>query len=219
MIDADYQASLTGMAGCADSPGHNLTQIMTGTQALHSIIAELRPLLHVAPSDVELANAELALTAKIGRENILRRALAGIDDQFDVCLIDCPPSLSLMTVNALAAAHGVLVPLQPTSVDLRALDLFLATINDVRAQINPHLVLMGTVLTFYDPRYSLHAEVMKALQDASLDVLGTIGRSVKVAEASGAHLPISEYEPGNPQAESFQKLTKAVNKWLRSDHP
>ena len=175
MIDADYQASLTGMSGCAESPGHNLTQIMTGALSIRSVITELRSNLHLVPADVELANAELTLTAKIGRENILRRALAALDDQLDVCLIDCPPSLSLMTVNALAASQGVLVPLQPTSVDLRALDLFLATINDVHAQINPHLVLMGAVLTFYDPRYSLHGEAMKALQDAGLKVLGTIG--------------------------------------------
>jgi chromosome partitioning protein len=213
MVDTDYQSSLTNMAGCADAPGHNIAQVMTGAP-VRSVIVEIRAGLQLVPSDVELASTELQLIGKIGRENILRRALATVAGDYDIILIDCAPSLGLMTVNALAAAHGVIVPLQPTQTDLRALDLFLSTIGDVRAQINPGLQLVGLALMFYDGRYSLHGEAMQTLQAAGLPIVATIGRSVKVAEASGAHQAISEYEPGNPQIASYKQLTEAVITWL-----
>lgn len=219
LVDLDYQGSLTNMAGCAESPGHNITQIMLGgSLAMRNILVEVRPTLHLAPADVELASAEIALSGRIGRENVLRRALATIGDRFDVCILDCPPSLSVMTVNGLAAAQGVIVPLQPTPTDLRALDLFLATVNDVREQINAGLQLVGCALVFYDARYSLHAEATQALQDAGLPILGRIGRSVKVAEASGSHVPLSEFDAGNPQVTNILALTKAVKEWL-DDQP
>jgi chromosome partitioning protein len=201
LVDLDYQGSLTGMCGIAESPGHNITQVMAGALPMHNVIEELRPTLHLAPADIELADTELTLSAKIGREYILRRALATIGGAYDVCLLDCPPSLSVMTVNALAAAHGVLVPLQPTSTDLRALELFLSTID-----------------TFFDGRLGLHADAIKAIDDAGLQVVGNIGRSVRVAESAGAHMPVSEYEPSNPQSENFRKLGEAVSEWLQKDH-
>ena len=216
MVDLDYQGSLTSMAGCTESPGHNITQVMSGAP-MRSVIQELRPNLAIVPGDIELADAELALSAKIGRETQLRRALAYVANDYDVTLLDCPPSLSVMTVNGLTAAQSVIVPLQPTSTDLRALELFLQTIETVRTQINPALHLMGVILTFFDGRYGLHADAVKALEDAGLHIVGTVGRSVKVAEAASAHKPISEYEPGNPQTASYQQLGEAVNAWL-NDH-
>jgi chromosome partitioning protein len=218
LVDLDYQGSLTNMAGVAESPGHNITQVMAGALPIRNIIEELRPTLHLAPADIELADTELTLSAKIGREYILRRTLATISGAYDVCLLDCPPSLSVMTVNALAAAHGVLVPLQPTSTDLRALELFLSTIDTIYNQINHDLRLIGICFTFFDGRLGLHADAIKAIDDAGLQLVGSIGRSVRVAESAGAHMPVSEYEPDNPQSENFRKLGEAVNEWLQKDH-
>ena len=213
LVDLDYQGSLSGMAGLPDTPGRNITQVMTGALPIRAVITTLRPGLDIVPADIELADAELTLTAKIGRENILRRALSTLTG-YDLAILDCPPSLSVMTINALAAARGVIVPLQPTATDLRALDLFLATVEDVRAEINPQIGLIGVVLTFYDARYGLHNDVVAHLIGAGLPIVGQIGRSVRVAEASGAHLPLAEYDPANPQAESYTRLSEAVIKWL-----
>jgi chromosome partitioning protein len=214
MVDLDYQASLTHMAGCPDSPSHNIAQVMTGALPLRNVVQDLRPGLAIVPSDIELADVEISLIARIGRENILRRALATIAGGYDVCLLDCPPSLFVMTVNGLTAANGVLIPLQPTQTDLRALDLFLATIGNVRKETNAGLELLGVVLTFFDQRYGLHTAVTKALHDAGLTIVGTIGRSVKIAEATGANMPLSEYDAGNPQAQSYKQLAEAVDEWL-----
>lgn len=216
LVDLDYQASLTHMTGCADSPGRNIAQVMIGALPLRNVVQDLRPGLAIVPADIELADVEISLIAKIGRENILRRALATIGGNFDVCLLDCPPSLFVMTVNGLTAAHAVLIPLQPTQTDLRALDLFLATISNVRKETNAVLQLLGVVLTFFDARYGLHGVVTRALQDADLPIVGTIGRSVKIAEATGAHMPLSEYDAGNPQAQSYKQLAEAVTEWLEN---
>lgn len=216
LVDADYQADLSSMTGAPESPGRNLSQVMTGARTMRQVALQIRQNLTLAPSDIELANVDAALAHKIGRENILRRALAAVASDYDVCLIDCGPSLGLMTINALAAAGAVLIPLQPTSTDLRALQTFLATINDIR-QINPDLQVLGTVLTFYDGRYALHNEAVEALRAANLPIVARIGRTVKAAEATGAHLPLSEYDRDNPQVENFQHLTQAVIQWLQAN--
>jgi chromosome partitioning protein len=214
LVDCDYQGSLSSMAGCESVAGRNMTQVMTGKLPLRNVITVIRPTLHLAPADIELAHAELEISSKIGRENILRRALVPVGADYALAILDCPPALGVMTVNALATAHAVLIPLTPTSTDMRALDLFLATVADVRNQLNPGLQLLGVVLTFFDPRYGLHGDVIRALQDANLPIVGTIGRSVKVAEATGAHLPISEYDVSNPQAQAFKVLSGEIDQWL-----
>ena len=216
LVDLDYQASLTAMSGLPDSPGHNITQVMTGKSTMRTVARPLRPGLSIVPSDIELADTELTLANKIGRENILKRALSAVDG-FDVAILDCPPSLSVMTINALAAAAGVLVPLQPTPTDLRALDLFMTTLDEIERVVNPALVLLGVILTFFDQRYSLHGDVVKHLDEAGIPVVAKIGRSVKIAESTGAHLPLSEYDADNPQVTSYHDLSKAVIAWL-NDH-
>lgn len=216
LVDLDYQSSLTAMAGLADCQGKNITQVMSGALSMRVVIKQLWPNLAIVPSDIELADTELALTARIGRENILSKALASLDG-FDVAILDCPPSLSVMTINALAAADAVIVPLQPTQTDVRALDLFLATFEAVKAVINPALQLMGVVLTFYDARYGLHGDVVRKLEGANVPILARIGRSVKIAEATGGHVSLNQYDPGNPQVDSYRQLTQAVMKWLK-DH-
>lgn len=216
LIDLDYQASLTGFAGISDGAGSNITQVMLGERNISDVIRTLRPGLSIIPSDIELSSAEMVLSNKIGRENILKRALAKSKD-YDVVLLDCPPSLNVMTVNALSAANGVVVTLTPTATDLRALEIFLTTLNEIKEVINPVLELIGVVLTFYDARYGLHGDVDKNLKDAELPVIARIGRSVRIAESTGAGIPLREYDTGNPQIQNYQMLSKAVITWL-NDH-
>lgn len=214
LVDLDYQASLTNMAGVSDVIGRNITQVMYGTAQIGSVIHKLRDTLDIVPSDIELADSELALAGKIGRESILRRALNSVAHDYDVCVLDSPPSLSVLTINALTACSGLLVPIQPTATDLRALELFLSTVANIREQINPHVVLMGIVLTFFDQRANLHAEAVHALSEAHLPILAQIGRSVKVPESTSVHLPLSEYDASNPQTANYQHLSNEVKVWL-----
>jgi len=134
-------------------------------------------------------------------------------------VIDCPPSLGLLTINALSAANAVLIPTQAQIVDLRGLRLFLETLEQVRREINPDLETLGILLTFYDRRLMHHRDAMDALLRAGQPVLEVqIGRSVKVAEAATVGETVVTYDPENPQSSAYQELAKVVDGWLRERH-
>jgi chromosome partitioning protein len=221
MIDLDPQASLTGMCGIVDTDGRNMYDVLGGAQpgraGLREILQEITPTLHLAPADIALASGEIGLTSRIGRESVLRKALAGVASSHDVALIDCPPSLGILTINALTAARGVIVPTQPQIVDMRALALFLSTVDTIRAELNPSLEVVGVLPVFYDARYSHHNEAIETMHDAGLPVLPvTIGRSVRVAESAGAGQSVTDYAPDNARADEYRELAKVIDQWLRN---
>jgi chromosome partitioning protein len=207
LVDADPQSSLTAAAGI-HAEGHSLAEVLAGELATGKAIQHLGERLDLLPADIALANSELGLISRMNRENI-KRALAGLD--YDFILIDCPPSLSLLTVNALTAADSVLIPTQPQAADLRGLALFLQSLTRIKAELNPGLEVLGILLTFYDTRLNHHAEALAAMQSAGLPVLHTtIGRSVKVAEAMGTGQSVITYEPGNKQSEAYRELVREL---------
>lgn len=217
MVDIDSQSGLTGACG-VESPSLSLANVIGGAQpgktGMAKIIQELSSNLYLAPASPELSTSELGLAMRMGRENVIKKALVGLEDQYDICLIDCPPSLGLITVSALVAAHAVLIPTQPQIVDLRGLRLFLDTIEQVRQELNPGLHLLGILVTFYDARLSHHREAVAAMEGASLPVLPVrIGRSVRVAEAAGAGQSVITWESSNPQSENYRLLAKTVQAW------
>jgi len=168
------------------------------------------------PADIALAGVELGLTSRLGRENVLKKALANVTD-YDLVIIDCPPSLGLLTVGALVAADGVMVPTQPQSADLRGLALFLDTVEQIKEELNPDLELLGVLVTFYDTRLNHHKAALEAMQSAGLPVIDVIvGRSVRVAEAAGLSQSVVTFEPWNPQAENYRQLAEVVGKWLNN---
>jgi chromosome partitioning protein len=218
LVDIDPQASLTQSAGVSGD-GRSLAEVIGGAQpgrlGMGDIIRDLGDNLSLAPGDIALAGAELGLTSRLGRENVLRRLLQSTPG-FDVCVIDCPPSLGLLTIGALVAADGVLVPTQPESVALRGLRLFLETIDQVRAELNQELELVGILPTFYDNRLNHHKEAVEIMQRAGLPVMGVkIGRSVRVAEAAGAGESVVTWSPSNPQSENYRQLAEEVIAWLK----
>lgn len=216
LCDLDPQASLTRTLN--QSPTKSMADVLAGRAKIPDIVLPLSDRLDLAPGDIALASVELELVGKIGRENILKRALAGVS--YDLCILDCPPSLSLITVNALAAADGVLIPVQPTAMDLRGLGLFMQTLETVREQLNPNLQVVGILVTFFDARLNHHQEALEAMKSAGLPVLSVkLGRSIRVAEAAGLGKTITEYEPSNPQAEAYIKLAKDIGKWQREKQP
>ena len=166
------------------------------------------PGLDVVPSAIALAGAEVELAPVEGRERRLARLLSEIIDAYDYILVDCPPSLGLLTVNALTAADAVLIPLQCEYYALEGLTQLLATLDLVRDHLNPDLYIKGIVLTMYDGRTNLSAdvagEVRRHLGERVYDTV--IPRSVRLSEAPSHGLPISRYSPDSSGAVAYAAL-------------
>lgn len=224
MVDIDPQSSLTAACGVFDV-GDSLADVMGGaaagelaiTEILHNVTEDKTAVLHLAPADIQLSVNELGLVQRMGRENVLKNALRPVDGFYDICLIDCPPSLGMLTINALTAARYVIVPTQPQISDLRGLRLFLDTVASIRQELNPHLEILGVLVTFYDDRLIHHNDAINVMQ-GSYPLLGAkIGRSVRVAEAAASGESIITYDPANKQAENYINLSNEVDRWLKAN--
>ena len=168
--------------------------------------------LDVIPANIDLSAAEVQLVNEVAREQILARILRPILGNYDVIIIDCQPSLGLLTVNALTAAHGVLIPLNCEFFALRGVALLIETIEKVRDRLNPAIKLDGILATMYDPR-TLHArEVVERLYEAfGGQVFDTIvNRTVKFPDATIAALPITEFAPTSDAAEYYRTVAREL---------
>lgn len=168
--------------------------------------------LDVIPANIDLSAAEVQLVNEVAREQILARILRPVVDNYDVVIIDCQPSLGLLTVNALTAAHGVLIPLNCEFFALRGVALLIETIDKVRDRLNPAIKLDGILATMYDPR-TLHArEVVERLYEAFGEkVFDTIvNRTVKFPDATIAALPITEFAPTSDAAEYYRTVAREL---------
>ena len=168
--------------------------------------------LDVIPANIDLSAAEVQLVNEVAREQILARVLRPVTDNYDVVIIDCQPSLGLLTVNALTAAHGVLIPLNCEFFALRGVALLIETIEKVRDRLNPAIKLDGILATMYDPR-TLHArEVVERLYEAFGDqVFDTIvHRTVKFPDATIAAVPITEFAPASDAAEYYRTVAREL---------
>ncbi|CAB4556745.1 unannotated protein [freshwater metagenome] len=168
--------------------------------------------LDVIPANIDLSAAEVQLVNEVAREQILARVLRPVTDNYDVVIIDCQPSLGLLTVNALTAAHGVLIPLNCEFFALRGVALLIETIEKVRDRLNPAIKLDGILATMYDPR-TLHArEVVERLYEAFGDqVFDTIvHRTVKFPDATIAAVPITEFAPTSDAADYYRTVAREL---------
>lgn len=164
------------------------------------------------PANIDLSAAEIQLVNEVAREQTLERVLRPLLPQYDYILIDCQPSLGLLTVNALTAAHGVLVPLECEYFSLRGVALLIDTIEKVRDRLNPDLELEGILATMYDPR-TIHArEVFGRIVEAFGDIVyqTTINRTVRFPETTVAGEPITSWAPTSPAAEAYRNLAREV---------
>ena len=222
LIDLDPQASLSGALGVTESNGRSMAEVLGGAQAgqlsLADVVIHHNSGVDLAPSDLSMAAVELGLAQRMGREQALKRALDTVSERYDIALIDCGPSLGLLTVNGLVAANQVIVPCQPSVLDLRGVSLFLQSLESIRTELNADVHLFGILITQYDQRYTHHRDALETIESADLPVLPVmIGRSVKVAEASGAGQTISVYDPRNPQTQNYRELALLVNDWLEKN--
>jgi chromosome partitioning protein len=197
----------------------------SGTPSVYNVLVEDQPLagivrpvdaipgLHCAPATIDLAGAEIELVPLVAREGRLGRALANYDSsQLDYILIDCPPSLGLLTVNALVAASEVLIPIQCEYYALEGLEQLLRTVDLVRGHLNPTLFISTILLTMYDGRTRLASQVADEVRDHFGDVvLGTvIPRSVRVSEAPSYGQSVITYDPGSSGAQAYLEAAREV---------
>ncbi|MGO2541047.1 ParA family protein [Specibacter sp. AOP5-B1-6] len=175
---------------------------------IHTDVANI----DVLPANIDLSAAEVQLVNEVAREQVLASALRKVEDEYDVVLIDCQPSLGLLTVNALTAAHGVIIPLICEFFALRAVALLVETIDKVQDRLNPGLQVDGVLATMYDARTLHGREVLARLVEAFGDKVfeTVIKRTIKFADASVAAEPITSYASNHQGAESYRRLAKEL---------
>jgi len=219
IVDLDPQGNATSGVGLVSREvDRSIYPVLVANGSLQDLIAAASiEGLSIIPSSRDLAGAEVELVPLPGRERRLARALAPVRDDFDYVLMDCPPSLGLLTVNALTAADSVLIPIQCEYYALEGLGQLLSTIELVRAHLNPELAIKGVVLTMFDARTTLSsdvsAEVRRHMGDLVFDT--HIPRSVRLAEAPSYGRPISEYSPTSRGALAYAALSDEL---LTRDH-
>lgn len=168
--------------------------------------------LDLLPSNIDLSAAEIQLVSEVGREYALGRALTPVLDEYDIILIDCQPSLGLLTVNALTASSGVIIPMECEFFALRGVALLKETIDKVISRLNPNLAITGVLGTMYDPRTLHSREVLETVRGAFGDLVfeTVINRTVKFPDAAVAGEPITEFAPGSTGAQAYQQLAREV---------
>lgn len=170
------------------------------------------PDLDIIPANIDLSAAEVQLVNEVARESALARVLRHVENDYDVILIDCQPSLGLLAVNALTAAHGVIVPVEAEFFALRGVALLVETIETVRDRINPRLKIDGIVATMVDQRTLHTREVLERLDEAFGELMFTtrIGRTVKFPDATVASEPITTYAPTHAGAHAYRRLAREL---------
>ena len=210
VIDLDPQGNATSGFGIDKSEvERSVYDVLCETApAADLVVPTMVERLSLIPASLSLAGAEVELAPLEQRERRLARSLQPVADAYDYVLIDCPPSLGLLTVNALTAADSVLIPLQCEYYALEGLSQLIATINLVRDHLNPQLAIKGVILTMYDARTNLSAEVQsEARRHLDGSVFETIvPRSVRLSEAPSYGLPIAMYRPDSKGAAAYRDL-------------
>jgi chromosome partitioning protein len=214
LVDLDPQAALTVMCGVTpDANGSpTLADCMLGSARISEVLQRPRPQVWLLPGSLSLAAYELRVAARKDRHEGLRSALGQLSGGFDIVLVDSPPNLGLLTVNSLAAATDVVVPLQLDFLALRGMQALLQTIDRVRAVHNPGLRVTGIVGTMHRGR-ALHSdEVLSRVRERFGDLVfdAVIRTSVRFPEASSGGVSILEYEPRSPGAEAYRQLAEEV---------
>ncbi len=210
IVDLDPQGNATsGMGIDRDRLVGSVYDVLVGSRSADEVVVGTAiPGLSIVPSTRELAGIEVELVAMGGRERRLERALADGSAPFDYVLLDCPPSLGLLTINGLTAADSVLVPIQCEYYALEGLSQLMSTIDLVREHLNPSLALKGVVLTMFDGRTTLSADVTAEVRrHLGTRVFSTIvPRSIRLAEAPGYGKPIALYSPESRGAQAYRAV-------------
>lgn len=214
LLDLDPQANATlGLGFTRDRIHHNIYHVLLdGVPMAEAVHPSGCPGLDLLPSDIDLTGIEVELAQVQGRERILRNALQPLLDKYEFIIIDCPPALSLITLNGLAAADSVLIPVQAEYYAMAGVALLLNTLSMVQRELNTGLRIEGAVLTMVDARSSLNAQVVDEVRSIFRDrVFGAVvPRSVRLAEAPSHGKPITEYDPRGKGADAYRQLAAEI---------
>ncbi len=220
LVDLDPQANATSGLGQAKDNSMSMYEVLLERLPIDDIVQPTGfENLDLAPASVAMAGAEVELVPQLARESRLRDALEGLRARYDVILVDCPPSLGLLTVNALTACWQVLIPLQCEYYSLEGLAQLMSAVELVQARLNPNLHVFGVLMTMEDRRNRLAIQVVQDVRrHFPREVFHTrIPRSVRLAEAPSHGKPADEYEPASRGARAYGDLAREVLSRLRSE--
>jgi len=221
-VDLDPQGALTYSVGAdPDALDETINDVLVRRLPIEKVIIA-RPegdgSVDVVPANIDLAGAEAVLLAKTGREYALERALRSITGRYDFMLLDCPPSLGILTINGLTAAQEVVIPLQCEALSHRGVGQLLETLRDVRHFTNPHLIVTGIIPTMFDGR-SRHARQVLADVGARYEVTvlqPPVRKSIRFAEAAQAGRSILAYASSHPGAHAYRELARQIDEGVDS---
>ena len=221
LIDTDPQASLTISLGNPrpDDLELTLSDLLNGTisenpVALDEVLIHQQEGVDLIPSNISLAGLEVSLVNTMNRERILKQFIEPLRARYDYILLDCMPSLGMLTVNSLSAADATLIPVQANYLSAKGLEQLLSTINQVKRQINPQLCIEGILITMVDARTNYAKDISKLIRDTYRDDINVfeteIPRSVRAAETSAEGKSIFAHDPSGKVAEAYENLTQEV---------
>jgi chromosome partitioning protein len=214
VVDFDPQGNATSGFGVdKDTLKHDVYDALMNDVPMADVIVP-SPVkgVDVAPATIQLAGAEIELVSVMARESVLRYVLERVRDTYDYVFLDCPPSLGLLTVNALVAADSLLIPIQCEFYALEGLSKLLESMRMVKGRLNPNLDIFGVVMTMYDVRTTLSRQVVEEVRGYFGDKVfsSIIPRNVKLSEAPSHGLPINLYDPRSKGALAYAELAKEV---------
>lgn len=215
LIDADPQGNATSGVGVEKNQEKSIYNVLVEDTTIEETILETAvKKLYVCPANINLAGAEVELVSMEKRENRLKDKMKNIKDDYDFIIIDCPPSLGLITLNALTAADSVLIPIQCEYYALEGLGQLINTVKLVKKHLNTSLEIEGALLTMQDARTNLSNQVIKEVSKYFEDKVykTIIPRNIKLSEAPSYGLPITVYDPRSKGAKFYEKLAKEVLK-------
>lgn len=213
-VDMDPQGNMTSGLGVDKNNVENTVyDLIIGESSINEVIVrDVLENLDIVPTSIDLSGAEIELLDVDEKEYIIRNAIANIKEDYDYIVIDCPPSLSMLTINAMTTADSVLVPIQCEYYALEGLSQLIHTVELVRDRLNPQLTIEGVVFTMYDARTNLSLQVVENVKD-NLDqtIYKTIiPRNIRLAEAPSYGMPINKYDPKSAGADSYMRLADEV---------
>jgi chromosome partitioning protein len=212
LVDFDSQANLSSGIGVRSvKPG--VYELISGSATINQVVRKTGvPNLFVIPANIDLSGAAVELISQKERDYYLKKALAPVREKFDYILIDCPPSLGVLTLNGLTAADAALIPMQCEYFALEGLSLLLKTVQRIQKGLNPQLKIGGIFFTMYDQRTRLAQEVVKRVSAYFKDKVFTtiIPRNVRLSEAPSHGLAISQYDPQSSGAKAYSSLAAEV---------
>ncbi len=216
LVDFDPQGNASSGAGVEkDSFENSIYDVLINQMPVEDVyVATKTKNLWVCPANIDLAGAEVELVSMEKREYLLKNALSSAKEEFDFIVIDCPPSLGLLTLNAFAASDSLLIPIQCEYYALEGLSMMVKTVKEIKTGLNPALEFEGVLLTMYDSRTNLSNQVMEEVQKFFPDSVfkTVIPRNVRLSEAPGYGEPIISYDKYSKGARSYLKLAKEVLK-------